>query len=178
MAQKTTLVTAPIDQGMLTTIDAHALVAPVAAAHGQLRAEQARLTAELAEVRKRLIAESDTSDPLIPSWGMRQARKRAEEIQEALEEVRVALFESTERLEAARSETRAAMRPALRQEARLVLTTALEVVEASQAAQTAIEELEWRARRLGISLPFAGCVDLFLPTRVEVIRKALARLQN
>src|SRR5262245_25483901 len=102
----------------LTSIDDHPIARPLAETHRQLRADQARLTAELDEVRKVILAaERDAPDPLVPSRVLRQARQRAEQLQEELEDVRVALFASTEALEAARSEAKAELRPALEQEA-------------------------------------------------------------
>jgi hypothetical protein len=150
-----------------------------AEAYRQLRADQARLTAELAELRQAILAaEGDAPDPLVPSWATRQFRQRVAQIQEALEELRIAIFTSNETLEVARSLARGELRPGLRQEARLVLTAVLEVAEASRAAQTAIEELAWRARRLGISLPLARCTDQFLDARIGAIHKAIERLRG
>src|SRR5262245_66337197 len=66
---------------------------------------------------KRRAAERDAPDPLVPSRVLRQARQRAEQLQEELDDVRVALFASTEALDAARSEAKAELRPVLKQEA-------------------------------------------------------------
>jgi hypothetical protein len=163
----------------LDTIDAHPLVARVATTHRQLRADQARLNDELVEVRKTIVAaESDAPDPLVPSRSMRQARQRAEQIGEELEEMRAALCASTEALEAARSAARAEVRPALKQRAILSLREVLEQAEQWLATQQNLQILEAQTRRLGISFGLGGCTDPFLAGRIEVIRKALARLQD
>src|SRR5215510_521382 len=138
----------------LTSIDDHPIVRPLAETLRQLRADQARLAAELVEVRKSILAaERDAPDPLVPSRVLRQARQRAEQLQEELDDVRVALFASTARLEGARSEAKAALRPALKQEAAQSLQKALMQAERSLEAQQHILALDAKNRRLGISLP-------------------------
>ena len=65
------------------------IVRPLAETHRQLRADQVRLTEELVETRKAIIAaESDTPDPLVPFRILRQARQRADQLQEELDDVR------------------------------------------------------------------------------------------
>src|SRR4029453_12936132 len=108
MAKMTETVVEQLDFTMLRRLDDHPLVVPVATNHHQLQDEQRRLTAELVETRKAVFAaEHDAPDPLVPSKVLRQARQRAEQLQEELEDVRVALFASTDALEAARSEAKA-----------------------------------------------------------------------
>jgi hypothetical protein len=163
----------------LSSIDDHARVVPAATTHRQLRTEQTRLTAELAEVRKSIVAaERDAPDPLVPSRILRQARQRAEQLQEELEEVRAALFGSSDALEAARGEAKAELRPALKQEAAQLVQNVLRQAEQLLVAQQDLLALDTKARRLAISLPLRGCVDPFLSGRVKVIRQALARLQD
>ena len=179
MATTRNAVTEPLAPQALTTIDDHPSARPLAQTHRQLRADQARLAAELDEVRKTILAaERDAPDPLVPSRVLRQARQRAERLQEELEDVRVALFASTEALEAARSEAKAELRPALKQEAAQSLQNVLTQAEQLLAAQQDLMALDAKARRLDITLPLGDCVDPFLPGRVKVIKQALARLQD
>ena len=174
-----TPVTEPLAPQALTTIDDHPIVRPLAETHRQIRADQARLAGELVEVRKSIVAaESDASDPRVLPQSLRQARQRAEQLQEALEEARVALFASTEVLDAARSEARAELRPALTQEAAHILRGMLPQAEQLLAAQQPLLDLDTKARRLAISLPLRGCVDTFLEERLRGIRQALARLRD
>src|SRR5262245_18690057 len=98
----------PLAPQALNSIDDHPIARPLAETHRQLRADQARLSGELDEVRKTILAaERDAPDPLVPSRILRQARQRAEQLHEELEDVRVSLFASTNALEAARSEAKA-----------------------------------------------------------------------
>jgi DNA repair exonuclease SbcCD ATPase subunit len=169
----------PLAPPALSTIDDHPIARPLAETHRQLRADQARLTAELDEVRKTILAaERDAPDPLVPSRVLRQARQRAEQLQEDLEEVRVALCASTEALEAARSEAKAALRPALKQEAAKILQNVLTQAERLLEAQQHLLALDAKTRRLSISLPLGGCVDSCLPGRIKGIRQVLARLED
>lgn len=179
MATARTAVTEPLAPQVLTSIDDHPIARPLAETHRQLRADQARLTAELDEVRKTILAaERDAPDPLVPSRVLREARQRAEQLQEELDDVRVALFASTEALEAARSEAKAELRPALKQEAAQSLQKVLTQAEQLLAAQQDLLACDAKTRRLDISLPLGGCVDLCLPGRIKEIRQVLARLQD
>jgi len=132
-----------------------------------------------AECEKKTIvaARSDTPDPRVPSRALRQALQRDAEIEVELEEARAALFASTEALEAARSEARADLRPALKQEAAHLVQDVLTQAERLLEAQQHILALDAKTRRLSTSLPLGGCVDSCLPGRIKGIRQVLARLQ-
>jgi DNA repair exonuclease SbcCD ATPase subunit len=179
MATARNAVVEPLAPQALTSIDDHPIARPLAETHRQLRTEQTRLTAELVEVRKTILAaERDAPDPLVPSRVLRQARQRAEQLQEELDDARVAVFASTEALEAARSEAKAELRPALKQEAAQILQNVLTQAERLLEAQQDLMALDAKTRRLGISLTLGGCVDSCLPGRIKGIRQALARLQD
>jgi len=166
----------------LTTIidlSHHPLVAPVAEAHRALLARHASLNAELVSCRTTILqAETPGGDPLGQPLRVRDARRRAEALADELADLREQLGRSSEDLELARSQARAALRPGLRHDAVQVLSTALEAAEANLAAQTAIEELDRRARRLDIGLALGACSDPFLVHRLKQIRQALGRLQD
>jgi hypothetical protein len=179
MAKLTEAVVEQVDIAALRTLNDHPRVAPAATTHHQLQTEQRHLTAELVETRKVIIAaESDAPDPLVPSRVLRQARQRAEQLQEELDDLRVALFASTDALEAARSEAKAELRPALNQEAAQIVQNVLTQAERSLEAQQDLMALDAKNRRLSISLALGGCVDSCLPGRIKVVRQALARLQD
>jgi hypothetical protein len=164
MATARDTVAEPLPSQALTTIDDYPTVRPLAETHRQLRADQVRFSAELVEVRQSIVtAESDTPDPRMPPRVLREAPQRAEQLQEALDEVRVALFASTEVLEEARSQARAELRPVLTQEAAKLLQSVLTQAEQLLAAQQDLQALDTKTRRLGISLALGGCVDPFLP---------------
>jgi len=163
----------------LRTLDDHPLVLPVATAHHQLQDEQRRLTAELVETRKIIFAaESDAPNPLILPKVLRQARQRAAQLEEELDDIRVTLCASSEALEAARSEARAALRPGVHKEAVQLITSVLEAAEILLAAQTPLQELDRRARQLGISLAFGPCYDALLVHRLKQMQQVLARLED
>jgi hypothetical protein len=179
MAKRTEPVAEQLHSTALRTLDDHPLVLPVATAHRQLQDEQRRLTAELVETRKTIFAaESDAPDPLVPPKVLRQARQRAAQLEEELDDVRVALFVSTEALEAARSEARAALRPGVRKEAVQLITSVLEAADILLATQTPLQDLDRRARRLGISLAFGPCYDALLVHRLKQMQQVLARLRD
>jgi hypothetical protein len=177
MAKMTETVAEQLDFTMLRTLDDHPLVVPVATTHHEIQDEQRRLTAELVETRKAIVAaERDAPDPIVLPKVLRQARQRAEQLQEALDELRATLFASSETLEAARSEAKAELRPALKQEAVQILQGVLRQAEQLLAAQQDLQTLDTKIRRLSIHLGIGGCVDLFLPGRIKGIRQALTRL--
>ena len=177
MATARNTVSEPLAPQALTSIDDHPIVRPLAETHRQLRADQARLTAELVEVRKSILAaERDAPDPLVPSRILRQARQRAEQLQEELDDLRVALFASTEVLDAARSEAKAELRPALKQEAAQSLQKVLTQAEQLLAAQQDLQTLDAKTRRLGISLPLGDCMDVSLERRIKAVHLVLAQL--
>ena len=92
----------------------------------------------------------------------------------------VALFASTEALDAARERPKAELRPALKQEAAQLLQNVLTQVEQLLAAQQDLMALDADAktRRLSISLPLGGCADTFLEGRIKGLRQVLARLHD
>jgi hypothetical protein len=179
MAKMTEPVAEQLHSTALRTLDDHPLVLPVVTAHRQLQEEQRRLTVELVETKKTIFAaESEAPDPLVPPKVLRQVRQRAAQLEEALDDIRVTLCASTEALEAARSEAKAALRPALKQEAAQSLQNVLTQAERSLEAQQDLMALDAKNRRLGISLALGGCADSCLPGRIKVLRQALARLQD
>jgi hypothetical protein len=179
MAKMTESVAEELHSTVLRTLDDHPLVLPVVTAHHQLQDEQRRLTAELVETRKVIFAaESDAPDPRVLPKVLRQARQRAVQLEEALDDIHVTLCASTEGLESARSEAKAALRPALKQEAAQSLQNVLRQAERSLEAQQDLMALDAKTRCLSISLPLGGCVDSGLPGRIKVIRQVLARLQD
>jgi DNA repair exonuclease SbcCD ATPase subunit len=179
MAKMTEPVAEQLHSTALRTLDDHPLVVPVATAHRQLQDEQRRLTAELVETRKTIFAaESDAPDPLVPPKVLRQARQRATQLEEALDDIHAALFASSETLEAARSEARGELRPGLQQEAAQLLRDVLTQAEQLLEAQQHLLALDARTRRLSTSLPLGGCVDSCLPGRIKVIRQVLVQLED
>ena len=179
MAKMTEPVAEQLHMTALRTLDDHPLVLPVATAHHQLQDKQRRLTAELVETRKVIFAaESDAPDPLVSSRVLRQARQRAEQLQEELEEVRTALFGSSDALEDARSQARAALRPGVRKEAAQRLTAVVEAAEILLATQTPLQDLDRCARQLGINFAFGPCYDALLVHRLKQMQQVLARLQD
>jgi hypothetical protein len=179
MAKMTEPVSEQLHITTLRTLDDHPLVLPVATAHHQLQDEQRRLTAELVETRKVIFAaESDAPDPLVLPKVLRQARQRAAQLEEALEDMRVTLCASTEVLEAARSEARAALRPGVRKEAVQLITSVLEAAAILLATQTPLQDLDRCAKRLGISLAFGPCYDVLLVHRLKQMQQVLARLED
>jgi hypothetical protein len=179
MATERSAVTEPLAPLALTSLDNHPIARQQAQNHRQLRADLARLAEELVETKKTIVAmESDAPDPLVPPRVLRQARQRAEQLQEELDEVRIALFASTDALEAARSEAKAELRPALQQEAAQIVRNVLMQAEQLLAAQQELEALNAKTRSLSMSLPLGGCVDPFLPWCVKVIKQAFARLYD
>jgi hypothetical protein len=167
----------PLDLRALRTIDAHPLVAAAAATYYQRQEDQRRLTAALVEARKIIAtAQREGSDPLVPSRTLRDAQRQAEALQDELLEIQEQLVQNHEALEVARDAARGELRPVLRHEAVQALATIQKAAEDLLTAQTALQELEQHARRLGIGLPLGGCADPLLPERLKVIRQARARL--
>jgi hypothetical protein len=179
MAKMTETVAMQLDPHALRRIDDHPDVQPLAEAHYRLQADQRRLTAALVEVRKIIVsAEREGGDPLVPSRTLRDARRQAEALQDQLIEIQEQLSHSHEALEAARSEAKAELRPWLRKEATQLLTSVLEAAEVLLATQMPLQDLDRRARRLGINLAFGPCYDALLVHRLKQIRQVLARLKD
>jgi hypothetical protein len=81
-------------------------------------------------------------------------------------------------LEGARAAARAELRPRLKEEAAEALALVLELNERLQAAQQQLHDLHTRSWRLGVWLVPPGCLDRFLPSRIQLIRQMLGGLQG
>jgi hypothetical protein len=179
MPQKTATAPAPLDEQALSNLDDHDLVRAAAASHREIRENQRLLNDELIKLRQMIYtAERGTLDAPPSPWELRRAQQRAMEIVEELDVMQAALFASTEALEAARSEARAELRPALKLEAAQVLRDVLTQAEALLAAQQDLVILEAQNRRLKIGLALNSCVDPFLERRIKGIRQLLERLEG
>jgi chromosome segregation ATPase len=179
MFHRTTAVADQYDIGELETIDAHPTVVAEAEKYRQLRDEQQNLAGRLVEAQKAIfLGESGGGDALTPLRSLREARREREGLQEALENIQGKLTSAHEVLEGARAAARAELRPRLKEEAAEALALVLELNERLQAAQQQLHDLHTRSWRLGVWLVPPGCLDRFLPSRIQLIRQMLGGLQG
>jgi hypothetical protein len=176
MARTSDATTATLTDALaLGSISAHRLVQPVDAQLHALRIHREEVAEALKSAITRLRELHE--QPSSPTQ-RRACQEEVSKLQEELEEIEFQVRALQPTLDAAKSEARAELRPALKQEAAQLLQNVLRQAEQLLAAQQDLLALDAKTRRLSISLPLGGCVDSCLPGRIKVIRQVLARLQD